>query len=66
MEKMKGKKIQSRTKKKINARGIMKIISYDFDRMINDKKLHCEKIKIAIEKRLARLKDSDWEKVNWD
>jgi len=52
-------------KKKIYARGFLKILLWDFERMLNDKSLNCLQIKNTLTKQLNKLKNKPYQEVDW-
>ena len=58
-------KTKTRSKKPIYAKGLMITMLYDLNRMLEDN-VPNKTIHKSFTKRLARIKDSKWERVIWD
>jgi hypothetical protein len=50
----------------IHARGILKIISYDLQKQLENEDLSTQQILVSLKKRIGRLKKNTYEKIYWN
>ena len=52
--------------KNIYARGLLKVICYDMNNMLDNNEISSKTVLLSLKKRLDRIKNSNHQKVIWD